>query len=103
MEQCYQCAGAVGADGARVCGTCLRRELGDADVRSTAEFSAVMPAADPLDTSAPPEAGGSCAWCGKDGGSVQKLLGNGAVAICNQCVALCAEVMQAELGDGWRG
>jgi len=103
MDQCFQCAGAVGPDGAAVCGACLRRQLGDAKVRSTAEFSAVMPAADPLESSAPPDAGGACAWCGKGGGDVKKLLGNGSVAICNECVALCADVMLAELGDGWRG
>jgi hypothetical protein len=102
MQHCYQCTGEVGSDGGAVCAICMRRDLGGPDVRSTAEFSAVMPAADPLESSAPPLAGGSCAWCGKDGSVVQKLLGNGSVAICNQCVALCAEVMQAELGDTWR-
>jgi hypothetical protein len=106
MSQCYQCAGEVGADGAAVCGACLRRQLGSAQVRSTAEFRVPdMPieAGEPSGPSSDPGTAASCTWCGKPAASVRKLLGNGAVSICNECVALCAMVMQSELGDGWRG
>jgi ATP-dependent Clp protease ATP-binding subunit ClpX len=50
----------------------------------------------------PAAAPDACSWCGKPGTAVKKLLGNGTVAICDECVALCADVMDAELGDGWR-
>src|SRR5262245_18269701 len=103
MSQCYQCAAEVGADGAAVCGPCLRRTLGSAQVRSTAEFTVPAIPPDLVESVVPPVAAAACTWCGKDGAAVRKLLGNGAVSICNECVALCADVMQAELGDGWRG
>jgi len=103
MNQCSLCAGEVGPDGVIVCGGCQRRSV--AAVRATGEFMAVSAPPDhdpePVDRQGPSAAGG-CTWCGKDGGKVRKLLGNGAVSICNECVALCADVMSAELGDGWR-
>jgi hypothetical protein len=102
MSQCFQCAGEIGADGAAVCGACLRRQLGSAQVRSTAEFRVPDVPVDSAEPSGPVMTATSCTWCGKDGTSVRKLLGNGAVSICNECVALCAMVLQAELGDGWR-
>ena len=43
-----------------------------------------------------------CAWCGKLENQVKKLLGRGDVALCNECVALCSDILTAELGDGWR-
>ena len=43
-----------------------------------------------------------CSWCGKPGDEVKKLLTQGAARICNECVALCASILQAELGDDWR-
>lgn len=101
--QCFLCAGEVGADGAAVCGGCQRRHLGTMPIRATGEF--VVPAM-PADLDSGPAPGapgaGSCTWCGKDGSAVKKLLGNGTVSICDECVALCADVMDAELGDGWR-
>jgi hypothetical protein len=101
--QCFLCAGEVGADGAAVCGGCARRHLSTVPVRATGEF--VVPAM-PADLDSGPAPGapgaGSCTWCGKDGSAVKKLLGNGTVSICDECVALCADVMDAELGDGWR-
>jgi hypothetical protein len=102
MSQCYQCAAEVGLDGAAVCGACLRRQLGSAQVRSTAEFSVPHVPGETAEPSGPVDVSASCTWCGKPAASVRKLLGNGAVSICNECVALCAMVMQAELGDSWR-
>src|SRR5688572_23413299 len=101
MNQCYQCASPVGADGAAVCGACVRTAI--AAIRNTAEFSVPSLPPDAGDSATMPAASGACAWCGKAAADVRKLLGNGAVAICNECVALCADVMEAELGDGWRG
>jgi hypothetical protein len=103
MSQCYQCAGEVGADGAAMCGACLRRQMGSAQVRSTAEFRVPDVAFEAEEPSSPVIAIPSCTWCGKPARDVRKLLGNGSVSICNECVALCADVMDAELGGGWRG
>jgi hypothetical protein len=43
----------------------------------------------------------ACAWCHKSEPEVRKLLGRGGVALCDQCVALCCDVLDAELGH-WR-
>lgn len=43
-----------------------------------------------------------CAWCGKLEAQVRKLLGRGNAALCNECVALACDVMEAELGSDWR-
>ena len=43
-----------------------------------------------------------CSWCGKLEGEVKKLLGRSGTALCNECVALACDIMEAELGDGWR-
>jgi hypothetical protein len=102
MNQCSLCAGEVGPDGVIVCGTCQRR--GATPIRATGEFMAVAPPHDLAEAAAPPAPGTTgCTWCGKDGAAVRKLLGNGTVSICNECVALCADVMEAELGNTWRG
>lgn len=101
MQHCSLCSGELGPDGAMVCGGCLRK--GAVPVRATGEFMAIQPPPDPEPSEPITVAAAGCTWCGKDGAAVKKLLGNGAVAICNECVALCADVMDAELGDGWRG
>ncbi|MDB4958202.1 MAG: ClpX C4-type zinc finger [Myxococcales bacterium] len=43
-----------------------------------------------------------CAWCGKLEAEVKKLLGRGNVALCNECVSLCCDILDAELGADWR-
>jgi len=43
-----------------------------------------------------------CSWCGKLEREVKKLLGRGNAALCNECVALACDVMEAELGGDWR-
>jgi hypothetical protein len=45
---------------------------------------------------------GACAWCRRDAGQVRKLVGAAGVAICDGCVALCVDILEAELGPGWR-
>lgn len=42
-----------------------------------------------------------CAWCGKLENQVKKLLGRNNVALCDECVALCVDILDAELGT-WR-
>lgn len=49
-----------------------------------------------------PHVTGTCAWCGKLEGQVKKLLGRAGVALCNECVALSSDIMEAELGPDWR-
>jgi len=48
------------------------------------------------------ETGAACSWCGKSESAAKKLLSNRGAHICNECVALCADIMSAELGDDWR-
>ena len=43
----------------------------------------------------------SCCWCGKPPQDVRKMLSQGGYHICNECVALCAEILQMELGDDY--
>ena len=43
-----------------------------------------------------------CAWCGKHEREVKKLLGRGGVALCDECVSLCCDILDAELGGEWR-
>jgi len=81
-------------------------------IRVTAEFPAVAPrtgsrpdrpARDRRRPRSPTiPADFTCSWCGKPGDAVRKLLTQGAARICNECVSLCATILQAELGDGWR-
>jgi len=49
-----------------------------------------------------PRATNVCSWCGKLEREVKKLLGRGNAALCNECVALACDVMEAELGGDWR-
>ena len=102
MHACFLCAQPAGADAAALCAGCQQRLA--PPVRATGEFMAPTAAMLEIGASSPAAAvGGGCTWCGRGSGEVQKLLGNGTVQICNECVALCADVMQAELGEGWRG
>ncbi len=102
---CSLCTRALGADATPICAACHRRAQALGAPRTTAEVAipALAPELTDAELVALPAAPARCAWCGKDDGAVKKLLGNGAVSICNECVALCADVMLAELGDGWRG
>ncbi|MBI4510056.1 MAG: hypothetical protein HY698_10510 [Deltaproteobacteria bacterium] len=51
----------------------------------------------------PPEGAGdgpSCSWCGKGASAIRKLLSGPAVHICDECVALCFDILSHEL-PGW--
>lgn len=39
-----------------------------------------------------------CSFCGKSGSQVKKLVAGPGIFICNECVALCCDVMATELG-----
>lgn len=94
-----------------VCGSCHGQlaSTGAIQVHVTGEFPAVSQMAILPDDPAPPRARRptnpaehNCTWCGKPGDEVKKLLTQGVAKICNECVALCADIMQAEIGDDWR-
>ena len=102
--QCPICGGAL-AEGRsiEVCASCHKALSGGATVRATGEFIVPSPAAlaaaeagDPM----PPPAN-TCAWCGKGEAEVKKLLGRSGVALCNECVALCVDILDAEV-PGWK-
>lgn len=110
--QCPICGGAL-ADGKPidVCAACHKSLVGGVAVRATGEFLVPSPAAlaaadagsSPFGEAARPLAlpSDACAWCGKHESQVKKLLGRGGVALCNECVSLCVDILDAELGT-WR-
>ena len=91
-----------------VCGRCHDDLLlaSTAKVSSTGEFALrdVMAYAEraqmaPVKKKSATEA--ACTWCGRAEDQVRKLLSSGDAHICNACVALCADILTAELGDDW--
>ena len=90
-----------------VCHTC-HQTLGGArlNVGSTGEFRVPTPemiaAAASAEPGERPEATDECSWCGKPETSVKKLIGRSGVSLCNECVSLACDIMDAELGNGWR-
>jgi len=100
--RCSMCSGEVHSDGVGVCGPCHQRAGGGGNpVRATGEFMVPPLPPDLADEPSGTTSPGGCSWCGKEAAAVKKLLGNGKVAICEECVALCADVLDAELGT-WR-
>jgi hypothetical protein len=97
-----------------VCGRChvSMQATGAISVHTTAEFPAMSQLAFAPDGGVPNIGGGpraptdpgqtSCTWCGKSGKDVRKLLSQSGAHICDECVALCADIMTTELGEGWR-
>jgi len=75
-------------------------------VGATGEFR--VPTSEMLDAaelSAPgerPQSTDACSWCGKAEPQVKKLLGRSGTALCNECVSLACDIMDAELGNDWR-
>jgi hypothetical protein len=49
-----------------------------------------------------PDATDLCSWCGKPEHEVRKLIGRSGTALCNECVSLACDIMDAELGTNWR-
>ena len=90
-----------------VCNAC-HKSLGGAglNVGATGEFRvpsdemiAAVAAAEPGER---PAAKDLCSWCGKAEPDVKKLIGRSGTALCNECVSLACDIMDAELGDNWR-
>jgi ClpX C4-type zinc finger len=104
---CPICAQALeGGELVMVCTGCHKALGGGLAVGATGEFlvpSPEMLAAHAAESSGEhPHATNVCAWCGKLEAQVAKLLGRNSVALCNECVSLCCDILDAELGDQWR-
>ncbi len=96
-----------------VCNHCHKALGGGLSVNATGEFRIPTPAEleahadDPHGQAGGPGLGervsavNVCSWCGKLEHQVKKLLGRNNVALCDECVALCVDILDAELGT-WR-
>ncbi len=88
-----------------VCGHCRKSLGGGVTLGATGEFK-VPPEALLEAAMTPPgervHSTNVCSWCGKLEAEVKKLLGRGNAALCNECIALACDVMEAELGGDWR-
>ena len=76
-------------------------------VSSTGEYAAmneadVLAAAAALAPDRRAAPGKRCSGCMKATHEVKKLLEAPGLIICNECVALCADILDSELGQGWR-
>jgi hypothetical protein len=104
-SSCPVCSGALArGDLILVCVDCCERLGGAVRVGATGEYHVSDEVVAELGehSTTRPRSVLSCSWCSKPSGEVRKLLGTGAVAICDGCVALCAAIMEAELGPDWR-
>ena len=43
-----------------------------------------------------------CSFCNKDKDAVAKLVAGPGVYICDECVGLCVEILEEEIGEDWR-
>lgn len=90
-----------------VCSTC-HKTLGSTSlsVGATGEFRVPTPemiaAVANSEPGERPDATDACSWCSKAEHEVKKLLGRSGTALCNECVSLACDIMDAELGTGWR-
>jgi hypothetical protein len=104
---CPICAQVLeGGELVMVCHACHRALGGGLDVGTTGEFRVPSPA-ELLEhagegTGERPHATNVCSWCGKLEAEVKKLLGRNNVALCDECVSLCCDILDAELGSSWR-
>lgn len=104
---CPICAQVLeGGELVMVCTQCHKALGGGLAVGATGEFRVPSPeliaAAQATGHSGEhPRATNICAWCGKLEAQVKKLLGRGGVALCNECVSLCCDILDAEVDD-WR-
>ncbi len=90
-----------------VCTSC-HKNLGAASglaVGTTGEFKvpseAYLEAAATSHGGERPTATNACSWCGKLESQVKKLLGRNDVALCDECIALACDILDAEVGH-WR-
>jgi len=88
-----------------VCRPCHHSMGASLDVSTTGEFriapSQLMSPEPEPDLSEPITSHGICAWCSKTEPQVRKLLGRGAAALCDECIGLASDILDAELGL-WR-
>jgi hypothetical protein len=105
---CPICAQVLeGGELVMVCTGCHKTLGGGLAVGATGEFRVPSPeliaaAHRSAEVGEHPHATNVCAWCGKLEPQVKKLLGRGGVALCNECVSLCCDILDAELGENWR-
>lgn len=91
-----------------VCNNCHKALGGGLSLGATGEFRVPSPAELLAHASETPHVGehvhavSVCSWCGKLEAQVKKLLGRGGVALCDECVSLCCDILDAELGETWR-
>ncbi len=107
---CPICTQALeGGELVMVCNHCHKALGGGLSVNATGEFriptTAEIEAHTDVDS---PHLGervsamNACAWCGKLEHQVKKLLGRNSTALCDECVSLCCDILDAELGTSWR-
>jgi ClpX C4-type zinc finger len=110
---CPICAQALeGGELVMVCNHCHKALGGGLSVNATGEFRIPSAAeldahADHMPTDAPSpgervHSVNVCSWCGKLEAQVKKLLGRGNAALCDECVSLASDILDAELGANWR-
>ena len=104
---CPICAQALqGGELVMVCQGCHQALGGGLSVHATGEFrvptSEMVAAAATAEPGERPKATNVCSWCGKLEKDVKKLLGRSGTALCNECVSLACDIMDAELGTDWR-
>lgn len=90
-----------------VCSLCHKSLGGGLAVNATGEFrvptsAELMDHVDDSPNIVRPNTVNVCSWCGKLEAQVKKLLGRGGVALCDECVSLASDIMEAELGEHWR-
>ena len=90
----------------QVCAACHETLNATLKPQSTGEFTVPMAAIAALGdapvVARSPGGGLRCSWCGRAGSEVKKLLTGGQAQICNECVALCSDILANELGEDWR-
>ncbi|HEY1558716.1 MAG TPA: ClpX C4-type zinc finger protein [Kofleriaceae bacterium] len=104
---CPICAQALqGGELVMVCQTCHQSLGGGLAVHATGEFRVptqeMIAAVAHGEPGERPKSTNVCTWCGKLEQDVRKLLGRGGMALCNECVSLACDIMDAELGETWR-
>jgi len=101
---CPICAQTLeGGELVMVCSTCHKALGGGLALGATGEFRVPTPellAAAEI-SGEHPRATNVCSWCGKLEHEVKKLLGRNDLALCNECVSLASDILDAELGN-WR-
>lgn len=58
--------------------------------------------ADALSEASSLELAAGCSFCAKDRRKVSRLIAGPGVYVCDECVALCVQIMEEEVGEGWR-